>query len=95
MIGRFKADSSSLPSSDIGASINSSVFPSDCSFALQSVASCKSHTGNNVPLATWHVRLGHPSDQRLYALRNNIKFVSTKLPFVSNCPICPLAKQRC
>ena len=91
----FKANSSTLPSSDIGASINSYVFPSNCSSGLQSVASCKSHTSNNVPLATWHAWLGHPSDKRLYALRNNIKFVSTELLFVSNCPICPLAKQCC
>ena len=90
----FKADSSSLPSSNIGASIHSSVLPFSCNSRLHSVASFNSHSKNNIPLPIWHGRLRHPSDQRLYALKNNIKFVSTKLPFISNCPICPLANQR-
>ena len=58
----FKADSSSLPSSDIGASIHSSVLPSGCHSRLQSVASCNSHSKNNIPLTIWHARLGHSSD---------------------------------
>ena len=90
----FKVDSSSLPSSDLGASLRSSVLPFACNTSLQSIASCNSHSSNNVSLAIWHARFGHLSYQRLYTLKNNIKFVSTKFPFVSNCHICPLAKQR-
>ena len=49
---------------------------------------------NKVSVEMWHARLGHLSDQRLHVLKDSLPLFNNKSPSVTNCPICPLAKQK-
>ena len=55
---------------------------------------CNTQLLNKVIVVVWHARLGHISDQRLYALKDHLHICSNKFPYVPNCYVCPLAKQK-
>lgn len=57
---------------------------------LLEVITVVSHTSTSL----WHSRLGHPSFDRLTALKDFLSIDSTCADFVLPCEICPLAKQK-
>ena len=75
-----------VSSSTFAAASPSSIVSSLCSF----YSSCM----NKTPFDIWHARLGHLSDQRLSVLRHHLSLPDCRFPFVANCSICPLAKER-
>ena len=65
--------------------------------SLQNNVACNIHTSNKVSVETWHARLGHISNQRLRVLKDLLPTLPTfnnKSSSATNCPICPLAKQK-
>ena len=49
---------------------------------------CNSTVSQNI----WHMRLGHPSRQRMAILNKRFSYIS--LPDTTSCDVCHLAKQR-
>lgn len=49
---------------------------------------------NNVSLDVWHSRLGDPSMQSLFRIRDHLSIKTIKQDFFSHCNVSPLAKQK-